>query len=401
MFKQKTYIFILFLFSILLVKSSYSQELFDEPPSRLISEFRFKILSGGVVLLNASVGDLKDTLNFILDTGSGGISLDSTAVEHFGLKALASDKIIRGIGGQKKVSFVYNQTLHLPNLQIENLNFHIVDYSVLSSVYGFPIDGIIGYSVLSKFIIALDYDSLKIAFYSQGDFKLPKGGWSFQPIITTLPLQTITVSDAKTYQSRVLYDMGAGLNFLFTKEYIKDSSLLKKRRMLYNKQAEGLGGKVDLLYTVIKSAKLGPYKFRKVPILIYDDIHNILSYPYMSGIIGNDILRRFNVIMDYKKSLFYLKPNSHFKDPFDYSYSGMELYLIEGSIIIGDVAKGSPAEKAGLKEADIILSVNNDFSQTLYLYKNMIQETGSKVKLLIQRNGKIFEFTFKPKNILN
>ena len=36
--------------------------------------------------------------------------------------------------------------------------------------------------------------------------------------------------------------------------------------------------------------------------------------------------------------------SSHFmlKKPFDYSYSGIELYLINGTVIIGDVAPGSP-----------------------------------------------------------
>jgi hypothetical protein len=386
---------------IMLITKGFSQELFDEPPSKLITEFRFKILSGGIVLLKATVGDKTDTLNFILDTGSGGISLDSTSVEYFGYNAEPSNRIIRGIGGTRKVSFVNDQTLHLPDLSIKNLNFHIVDYSVLSSVYGLPIDGIIGYSVLSKYIVALDYDSLKISFYTQGDFKLPKDGWTLHPMITTLPIHQLTISDARSYMPRVLYDMGAGLNLLLTKEFIKDSALLKKRRKFYNKQAEGLGGKVDLLYTVIKQARLGPYKFRKVPVLIYDDVQDILSYPYLGGLIGNDILRRFNVVMDYQKSQFHLKPNTHFKDPFDYSYSGIELYLIHGAIVIGDVAKGSPAEKAGLREGDIVMALNNNFSQVLYLYKQMLQEPGIRMKIMIRRNGELLEFVFKIKNILH
>ncbi|MBK8141318.1 MAG: hypothetical protein IPK57_10005 [Chitinophagaceae bacterium] len=45
-------------------------------------------------------------------------------------------------------------------------------------------------------------------------------------------------------------------------------------------------------------------------------------------------------------------PQYHFSDVFDYSYSGVELYLIGGRIILGDIAKGSPAEACGLKEGD-------------------------------------------------
>ena len=34
-------------------------------------------------------------------------------------------------------------------------------------------------------------------------------------------------------------------------------------------------------------------------------------------------------------------------DAFDYSYSGIELYFINGQIIVGDVAQDSPAENCG------------------------------------------------------
>ncbi len=385
--------------NLLLISTSFAQEEFIEPPAKLITEFRFKILSGGVVLLNGTVGDVKDTLNFILDTGSGGISLDSTAVEYFGLKKEPSNKFIRGIGGVKKVSFVNNQKLSLPGLTVENLNFHIVDYSVLSSVYGLPIDGIIGYSVLSRYVVSINYDNLLISFFTQGEVQYPKGGWSFKPSIAYLPIQSLTVKDAAKYNSRFLYDIGAGLCILFSKDFIRDSSFLMKRGKLYNKQAEGVGGKIDMELTVIKEVRLGPYKFRKVPVLIFDDVYNVLSYPYLSGLIGNDLLRRFNVIMDYSKQIFYLKPNSHFYDPFDYSYAGLELYLIDGVITIGDVAVGSPAEKAGLKEGDIVIGINNDLSQILYKYKNFLQEPGTKVKIMVQRNKELLEYEFRILNI--
>src|SRR5215469_9671154 len=54
-----------------------AQETFIQPPSRLITTFPFTVFTGGVILLKAKLNDFPDSLNFILDTGSGGISLDS------------------------------------------------------------------------------------------------------------------------------------------------------------------------------------------------------------------------------------------------------------------------------------------------------------------------------------
>lgn len=147
-------------------------------PSTFIARFPFKQLTGGVVLLQARFGTYPDTLNFILDSGSGGISLDSFTTDYFKIKPTPSDRTIRGIAGMKQVSFIYNQSLHLPNLTIDSLNFHVNDYEMLTAVYGERIDGIIGYSVLNRFIVKLDYDSSYIEFWSRGAMKYPRQNMS-------------------------------------------------------------------------------------------------------------------------------------------------------------------------------------------------------------------------------
>ncbi|HVZ57744.1 MAG TPA: aspartyl protease family protein [Chitinophagaceae bacterium] len=376
-----------------------AQEEFTEPNSRLITRFPFRMLTGGVILIRGTFADHTDSLNFVFDTGSGGISLDSSVAERYHVKKVPSDKTIRGIAGMRTVSFVYDQVLHLPGLTIDSLNFHINDYAILTSVYGEPIDGIIGYSVLSRYIIRLDYDSSIISFYSRGPFKYPRGGYLLRPVITTLPVQAARIRDTRNINSRFLFDMGAGLCLMLTTDFVRDSSVLGRKAHLYAKQAEGLGGRVEMATTVIREVKIGPYRFRRVPIYIFEDTYNVTSYPYLGGILGNDLLRRFNVILNYEKKDIYLMPNSHFRDPFDYSYSGLELYYVGGKILIGDVAQGSPAEKAGLKEGDVVIAINNLFNQNLSQYKAALQVAGQRIKLVIRRNGELRTIEFKVRSI--
>jgi hypothetical protein len=378
---------------------AFSQEEFVEP-SKFITRFSFVQMTGGVIILQGQFDSFKDTLNFILDTGSGGISLDSATVDYFGLKGTPSNRTIRGIAGIRNVSFLNNSTLHLPGLSIDSLNFHINDYSILTAVYGEKSDGIIGYSVFSRYIVKVDYDSSKLEFWTKGLYKYPRGGYLLKPVINTIPVQQLRVKDERTINARFLYDMGAGLNMMLSTDFLNDSSLLDKKRKLFTKEAEGLGGKIDMAMTVIKEIKLGPYKFRNVPIYVFSDTFNITSYPFLGGLIGNDILRRFNVILNYDRRDIYLVPNSHFNEPFDYSYTGIELYYIDGKILIGDVAKDSPAEKAGLQEGDMVVAVNKNFSQNLQQYKAAIQSTGDRLQLIIQRNGDLIQFSFKVKSIL-
>lgn len=393
---KKTFFFLLL---FLCQVHSFGQEEFIEP-SRFLTRFSFTQFTGGVVLVKAKFAQFEDSLNFILDTGSGGISLDSTTVKVLGLEPKPSNRTIRGIAGIKKVGFLYNQKLHFPSLTIDSLDFHVNDYSILTAVYGEKIDGIIGYSVFSRYIIKVNYDSSQIEFWSKGTLKYPRGGYLLKPFITTLLTQTARVRDERTIHSRFLYDMGAGMNMILSTDFIKDSSFLSKKRKLYAKEAEGIGGKIDMFITVIKEVKLGPYRFRNVPIYVFDDIYNVTSYPYLGGLLGNDLLRRFNVILNYDKRDVYLTPNSHFREPFDYAYSGIELYYINDKIIIGDVAKGSPAEKAGLKEDDVVVAVGKNFSRNLNQYKEILQSARDKVKIIVMRDGQLKDFEFKVKSIL-
>jgi len=388
-----------FSISIALCNELIGQEEFIEPASRFLTRVHFNQLTGGVILLQGQFGDFPDTMNFILDTGSGGISLDSTTADYLKLKPVPSDRTIRGIAGIRLVSFVNNEKLKLGNLTIDSLDFHINNYDILTAVYGERIDGIIGYPILKRFIFKIDYDSSRIDIYSRGTFKYPKGGYMFRPLIATLPIQTARVKDDRTIQTRFLYDIGAGLCMMLSEDFIEDSLLLSKKRKLYYKEAEGLGGKIDMQMTVIKEVKMGPYRFRNVPVYIFKDEFNVTSYPFLGGIIGNDILRRFNCILNYDKRDFYLTPNSHYFDGFDYSYSGIELYFINGQIVVGDVAQDSPAETSGLREGDIVISINNVFNQSLTQLKTALQNANERIKIIVRRDGELKVFEFKVRTI--
>jgi Aspartyl protease/PDZ domain len=377
-----------------------AQEEFIEPPSRVLCRIPFVQLTGGIVIIRAQLSDSPDTLNFVLDTGSSGISLDSTTAAYLKLRPTPTNRTIRGIGGIRTVPFLFNQKLHFPGLTIDSLDFHVNDYSILTAVYGEQIDGIIGFSLISRYIIKIDYDSLVINLCSKGTLRYPRGGYLLKPTIGTLPAQMVRVKDEVTISGRFLYDMGAGVCFMFSQDFINDSMLLKKKRKLWAKEGEGVGGKIDMQATVIREVKLGPFRFRSVPVYIFDDVYNVTSYPYLGGLIGNDILRRFNVILNYEKRDIYLIPNSHFSDPFDYSYPGIELYLIQGLIVVGDVAKGSPAEMAGIKEGDQVIGINKNFSQNLNQYKIALQSSNERIKMIIRREGVLKEIEFKVKSIL-
>lgn len=377
-----------------------AQEEFVEPPSQLLTRIPFEQLTGGVIVFRAQLDQFPDTLRFILDTGSSGISLDSTTAAYFGLQPEPSNRSIRGIGGIRKVSFLNDRTLRFPNLNVDSLDFHVNDYSILTNVYGLHVDGIVGYSLLNRYIVKVNYDSLFIEICSKGMIRYPKGGFLLKPSMGTLPVHFAKVRDAKSHNVRFLHDIGAGLCLMLSSDFVGDSGTISRKRVVLSKEAEGVGGTIDMKVTIVKELKIGPYRFRNVPTYIFDDEYNVTSYPFLAGIIGNDIFRRFNTIINYPRRDIYLVPNSHYRDPFDYSYSGMELYYVDGKILLGDVAKGSPAEAAGLKEGDEVIALNNNFTQNFNNYKYIIQSTTGKLKIIVMRDGELQQYEIKMKTII-
>ncbi|HSC54416.1 MAG TPA: aspartyl protease family protein [Phnomibacter sp.] len=376
-----------------------SQEMFTQGPAKVLSQVGFEQLTGGVVIIKALLNDYPDTLNFIMDTGSGGISLDSTTTATLGLTTVPSDRTIRGIAGIKKVDYTNGHTLHLPGLDVKNLDFHINDYEILTGVYGLKIDGIIGYSFLRRYIVAMNYDDKIMTVYSIGDLKYPRGGTMLRPAISGLPMQFAEMEDAKNITGRFYLDTGAGLNLLLSNDFASDSSLFSSGKKKFPTIAEGLGGKKDMELTTMKRFKLGNFKFLNVPVFLFEDEFNVTAYPHLGGLIGNDILRRFNVIINYSRSEFHLVPNTHFREPFDYSYTGLGLYYTNGTIVVTDVIPKSPAAVAGLQVGDVVIAVGNSFSNSMQIYRTQLQQTGSKIKMVVTRNNELFETTMQVKSI--
>ena len=378
----------LYLFFTLSALSLFGQEMYWEKPAKFITSFPFKQLNGGVMLVKAHFNNLTDTFNFILDTGSGGISLDSTTTENYKIPHIPSGRYIYGIAGVRKVDFAPNQQLTFPGLTVDSLNFYINNYEVLSSVYGIKIDGIIGFSFLSRYLVKVDFDSLKINVYTPGYIMYPPHGFLLHPSFQGLPVVPLSIRDSRRFNDHYFFDTGAGLCLLISNHFNEDSSVLLKRRRPVEIEVQGMGGKKRMRLSLVKELKIGNYKFRKVPTYLFEDQYNVLAYPQRMGLIGDDILRHFNLIINYKQEEIYLTPNSHFRDPFDYSYTGMTMYSLEGQVFVDDIVKGSPADKAGLKNGDVIMSIDNNFSGNLETYKNLLQKTGYRIIILVMRDNK-------------
>jgi hypothetical protein len=236
-------------------------------------------------------------------------------------------------------------------------------------------------------------------WYAPGAFAYPKKGLLLNPQINRLPAYPFTIQELQTKNYPMLIDIGAGLNLLFSERFAKEAGVLDPERKSWITSGEGIGGQIELRLTLLRSLRIGPYRFKKVPITIFDDSNNVTNYPHWAGLIGNDLLRRFNIIINYPAGEIHLKPNRFYYDEFDYAYIGMELYLIDGLITIGFVATGSPAQEAGLEVGDEIVAINKIVGGKLDAYKSELAHAIKKVDVIYKRKGRIESTTVKAVRI--
>jgi hypothetical protein len=359
--------------------------------ARLVVKAPFEELTGGVVLLQAQVAGYAIPLNFILDTGSGGISLDSTLVAQWRIPAALSEVTLQGIGGNHALYFTPLLPLVINQVLIDSFSFHIRNYKVLSDYFGVPVHGIIGYSLLKKYIAAVDFDSLQLSIYKPGRYDYPERGFTIATWHNPLPHIPSVVRNSRKVNTNLLLDSGAGLYTLFSSLFLKDSALLTNANKPKLSATVGSSGKDLLKITTIKSLKFGPYVFRNIPACIYEDSSNLLGYPDNTGLIGNDLLRRFNVVINYPERKFHFTPNHYFFESFDYSYTGLNLTKEDGRIYINDIVPGSPAEQCGLHNGDVIYAIGNNTSPDLTRMYKAMQQEGKRIKLVVQREEELLE----------
>jgi hypothetical protein len=347
-----------------LTRTTWAQDDNGLPQDRYLTSFRFRVLNGGIVLGKVKVNDFPDSLNFIFDTGCGGASLDSLTALHYHLTPRLSPNYIRGIAGRCQQRLLEGMKLSVGSITLDSLTMQVNDYDILSSVYGEKIDGIIGYSFFARYLVWIDYDSNKMDIYTRGPVKYP--------------------------------------SLLFSSEFTSDSAVFKPRRKKpVLAQGAGLGGKTNMQLTILKNFSLGPFRFHQVPTYIFDDSYDVTSYPQLGGLIGNDLLRRFNLIVNYAKSEIYIIPNSNYRQPFDYSYSGAFIALLDGKVIVTAVMPNSPADLAGLREGDMILEINGDKNPDVQTYQNLLKTRGPKVRVRVRRsNGEDAMVAVKVSSIL-
>lgn len=374
-------------------------------------------------------------MNFLLDTG-----VDKTVL--FGLKDMGgeikkkSEKIvIKGVSG-KKQTFAYkieNNVLEIGKLKDNAHNIYAIfdENFNISNKIGYQIQGIIGSDFFKNLVVKINYNYNYIKIYNPKYFN--KKLKSYQVLDLRLylkkPYIQSPIKQNNEWKNYVfLLDTGSGDSIWIIED--KDTDILN----YYFNDILGYGF-ADIIEgrrSKAKAFKLGN-EVLKNPKIAFPDTTSYkgVNFTKQSGVIGAEIMRRFNWVFDYKNAKAYIKPNANFYDDFNYDMSGLifkydgyqnivryEIVFPQGNqkassnyntdykkaqrqvilekrpiLVVGGVRHDSPAYRAGFIENDKILKIDGKESYKLDLEEIsdiLSSEDGRKINFIIERNGIVY-----------
>jgi hypothetical protein len=389
-------------------------------------------------------------LNFILDSGVGSTLLFNLYSKDSVLLHNKEKVKLQGLGSEESVEAVLSKgnIFTFGNIRGYNQSLYLIldDSFDLSSKLGITIHGIIGYEILKDFVIDINYGIKRINFYNPNKYrhKVCKKCETFELDFFKLkPYINVGIrsdpASTKIIPVKLLIDSG-GSDALWLFEN-SDPGILPPKKFFNDFLGEGLSGAVYGKRAKIEALVIGKFELKN-PTVSFPDSSSI-SYARLfeerNGSLGASVLKRFNVVFDYRNKKISLKPGSYFKEPFRYNMSGIELvyngkqlvkeqnyasigladdkankqntvildynykYTFKPSYKIHSIREGSPAYNAGLIAGDIVIKINGKFTYELPLDEiigKFFQKENTKISLVVERNGKDYEYHFLLKDML-
>ena len=186
-------------------------------------------------------------------------------------------------------------------------------------------------------------------FHPPKDYEpVPIEVYRSKPYLTT----DLKIQKDSTVKVKLLLDCGAMTALIIHTN--TDPKLHLPPNVLTGKLGAGLGGYLEGYLGRVNSLEVGKHTFNEI-LTNFQDISSAIDTSQLNGrngLIGNQLLNRFHVIIDYPQEIMYLKPNRKFKKTFEFDKSGLVVIAANirlNSFIIHDVIPGSPAAEAGIQ----------------------------------------------------
>ncbi|SHG99450.1 aspartyl protease family protein [Flagellimonas flava] len=433
---------------LMLLPFMVSAQSFKLPNDQEFQKINFELINN-LIIIPVEINGSK--LTFVLDSGVSKPILFNLSDQDSVQINNVSEVTIRGLGDGEPMKALSSQGNAFKLGKAKNYNqdlYVVLDKDInFSTSLGIPVHGILGYDLFRDFIVEVNYSGRSIKLHNPSLYKHVKNRKS-----QTLPLTierkkayvdgAVLLKDEEDVPVKLLVDTGSSdALWLF---HAPEKGLEIPEKNYEDYLGRGLSGDIFGKRTKVNGIKIGDFELKdaKAAFPYRESFGSIQNWGDRNGSVGGEILKRFNMIFDYRRGTVTLKKNGNFKAPFQYNLAGIELqhnglrYIAESiadftgvvrdddstfgnvqillenktrlslvpEIIVSGIRAGSPAAEAGLQEGDVILAVNGKRIHRYKLQevlKLLNEKEGKRIRVLIERYNTDLMFSFVLKKVFD
>jgi len=278
-------------------------------------------------IIRVRVNGSKETLRFVLDTGSGMSVVSEETARKLGVRSVAHGGLARAVGGGGRFEIVYGYltSLDLGDIRIGNVPVYIRHFYDETN----PVDGYLGIAALSRLVTAVDYGSHRLTLVRHRN--TPATGLSAitstldkpesSPAIEARPgIDLALRSTSSGFLSGEVFIEGVKkpLNFIIdtgatvTVLAQKVAELEELRTFIQESHMRVFGAAgiaEDVKTALLPKLAIGTYTRERIDAAVLDlEPVNETAGFQQGGILGGNFLRHFCVVFDFQKGIVRLEP---------------------------------------------------------------------------------------------
>jgi membrane-associated protease RseP (regulator of RpoE activity) len=383
---------------------------FNLPEGRKKISMRFSNYDN-LVVVDVMLSDVIP-VRLLLDTGVEGIIItDMEIVSFFADKCVRNFKLTApGTTSELEACISSPVKISVGKLNpiFTNLVLLSEDYFSLDEYIGSKVHGLISMSKFRNLIVTTDYDQNILKFQLPERYHppfrseiIPISIFGGKPHMTA----RVELDNGEISDYWLMIDSGANHPLLLEVDSLSNYEPQKSIEAIIGR---GLGGNLHGSFARIGWLMLGNLRLDDVITSFAENYttENVSLRLARDGTLGSGALGRFKVTFDYLNNRMILEKGNRFRAPFEYNMSGMSFRSFGfgfNLFEVSEVIPGSPAEDAGLKAGDILVSLNgkSTFSLNLgELNRILSEKEGNLVSLAVSRDGQQLSFRFKLRKII-
>ena len=366
-------------------------------------ELPFELASNKIYMQTAVNG--AGPYPFVLDTGAPFTVLDWALADELRLGVSAVGEV--GGAGHNSVKMGRTSGVRLAvgevggsgGVRFQPRRLEVIPLNeVLSRAEGREVRGLLGGDILSRFVSEFDFRDRVVRLHPSS-YRYEGTGARVPVLIEghVLANATVIINGREPITGRFIVDTGARIAVSLNTHVVKENRLdAPDVPQIRTTIGWGLGGPLDHGLTRGESLSIGDVTFAAPTVTLSSDTRGVFASRQITGVIGNEVLKRCRVFLDYGREEMFLEPvENAMARPFPADASGLFI-TAEGKehrvYRVRTVVEGSPAADAGIKPGDVIARFGEGAGApaerlTLEALREELREAGRTFEIELVREG--------------